>query len=51
MFLGVSNRVHVAVFDDRVDGFRNNIEPIERELDEQETQMEATVWEIDRAVT
>lgn len=51
VFLGVTDRIRVAVFDDRVDGFRNKIEPVERDIKEQESQSEATAWGIDRAVT
>lgn len=50
VFFGVSGSVRVAVFDDRIGGFCNKIQPVERHLDDNETDAEATAWAIERAV-
>ncbi|WP_200862346.1 hypothetical protein [Candidatus Halobonum tyrrellensis] len=38
------------MFDDRVDGFANRIEPVRREIREEESQSEAVAWGVERAV-
>ncbi|MFC4553622.1 MULTISPECIES: hypothetical protein [Halorussus] len=50
VFSGVSDRVYVAVFDDRADGFCNHIDPVERSFGEDETKAEATAWGVEQAV-
>ncbi|EMA56628.1 hypothetical protein [Halococcus thailandensis] len=50
VFSGITDRVRVAVFDDRVDGFCSKIQPVERSLEDGETQAEATAWGVERAV-
>lgn len=50
VFLGSTTSVRVAVFDDRVDGFRNMIEPVQDAVPGAESEEEATVHGIDRAV-
>ncbi|MGN8215834.1 hypothetical protein [Halococcus salifodinae] len=50
VFSGITDRVRVAIFDDRVDGFCSKIQPVERSLEDGETQAEATAWGVERAV-
>jgi hypothetical protein len=50
VFSGITDRVRVAVFDDRVDGFCSKIQPVERSLEDGETQAEAAAWGVERAV-
>lgn len=51
VFSSVGDRVRVAVFDDRVNGFCNRIQPIVRELDENgETEADGVAWAVERAV-
>lgn len=50
VFSGITDRVRVAVFDDRVDGFCSKIQPVERSFEDGETQAEATAWGVKRAV-
>ena len=50
VFSGITDRVRVAVFDDRVDGFCNKVQPVERIYEDGETQAEATAWGVERAV-
>ena len=47
-FSGITDRVRVAVFDDRVNGFCSKIQPVERSFEVGETQDEATAWGIER---
>lgn len=50
VFSGITDRVRVAVFDDRVNGFCSKVQPVERSLEDGETQTEATAWGVERAV-
>lgn len=46
-----SEEVRVTVFDDRVDGFCNNVEPVRQSYsDTDKTKAEATAWAVERAV-
>ncbi|GGL73553.1 hypothetical protein [Halocalculus aciditolerans] len=49
VFSSVGDRVRVAVFDDRVCGFCNKIEPFDREFEADETEAEAVAWGIEQA--
>ena len=50
VFSHLGTTVSVAVFDDRVDGFANRIEPVRRDIHKDESQPEAVVWGVNRAV-
>ena len=50
VFSSVGDRVRVAVFDDRVSGFCNKIEPFDREFGDDETEPEAVAWGVERAI-
>ena len=50
VFSHFGTTVSVAVFDDRVDGFANRIEPVRRDIRDKESQSEAVAWGVERAV-
>lgn len=50
IFSGVADTVRVCVFDDRVSGFCNKIQPYDREFEDDETKAEATAWGVEKAV-
>jgi hypothetical protein len=50
VFSGITGSVRVAVFDDRVDGFCNKVQPVERTYEDGETQAEAMAWGVERAI-
>lgn len=51
VFCYPTGRLAVSVFDDRVDGFCNKVEPVSRELDEDDDTEQGVVWAIDEAVS
>ena len=50
VFSHFGTTISVAVFDDRVDRFANRIEPVRRDIREEESQSEAVAWGVKRAV-
>lgn len=50
VFSGISDRVRVAVSDDRVTGYSSSVQVVEREQETDETQADATAWGVERAV-
>ena len=50
VFSHFGTTVSVAVFDDRVDGFANRIEPARHDIRDEESQSETVAWGVERAV-